>query len=1279
VKKICLSLVCLWALLLFSTCAWGQATTSLRGTITDQTGGVIPKATVSLKSPSTGFGRTTTSAADGSYEFLQLPPGSYQLTVEKAGFQTYQQSDIELLVSTPATENVTLTVGAATQTVAVTAEAPLINTTDATIGNTFTENQVKQLPIESRNVVDLLSLQPGVVFTSNRPDIDVDMDTRSGAVNGARSDQSNVTLDGVDVNDAVGGYAFTSVLRMTPDALEEFRVTTTNENSDVGRSSGAEVSLVTKGGTNDFHGTLYEYTRNTVTSANDWFIKQAELSSGEPNQAPKLIRNIFGGAVGGPIKKDRAFFFANVDIRRDREAQSTVRTIPSASLRQGIVKYQYCPGDNYDSNGNCNVPLQVQSLSSDQITAMDPLHLGPNPAVLNYFNSYPEPNDNSVGDGFNYSGFRFAAPVNNNFYTYIARLDYRLNANGTHNLFWRGNLMNDVQALTPAFLPGFQPETTQENFSKGFVLGLTSNLGAARVNTLHWGLTRQSVNDLGDSTQPWIYFRGIDQGVTRSHGFTLPINDIGDDLSWIRGRHTLQFGGVTRLISNPRHSLQNSFSDGLTNASWLNPSGIAGTGTFFDPAANGFPDVDSSFTNSFDFPMIAVLGMVTEDDATYNYNKQGQVLPQGTPIPRHFDDREYEFYGQDSFRFRPNLTVTYGLRWEIATPPWEVTGYQVHPDFSLGQWFNQRGVDGATGVPNNQLPPVDFGLGGPANNAPGFYHTDYHNFAPRLSFAYAPHPHSGFWQKLLGDGKTSIRSGFGVAFDHFGMNILNTFDTNGSFGLSSTLSNPAGIQTEDCAPRLTNLNVIPASGCAAANTPGGTILIPAPAGKFPATPPASLDNGGFAITWGMDDTLKTPYTYMLNFSITRELSPSMTLEAAYVGHLAHRLLSQEDLAQPLNLVDKQSGIDYYTAAAQLARLGNQGVQVSDITPQLVGKTAAYWQDLFPALAGTSFNACGDTVAVCNTLQAAYDIYQSNLGNETSALFYLDLPGLQCPNGCSIYGPFAYYDAQYSSLYAWRTVSNSDYHALEVTLRRRFSRGLQFDFNYTLSKSIDLSSDAARISPWSGLGGQIINAWDYKQLRAVSDFDATHQVNANWIWELPFGQGRAFGHGAHGLAEALIGGWQLSGLFRITSGFPVSISNGYEWPTNWQLGGDATLLGRAPKMKTTKQGDGTVNMFAGGPAAISDFMFSLPGSSGIRNPVRGDGTIGLDGGLSKRWKMPWSENHSLQFRWEVFNVPNWNRFDVQSNVPEIDISSSFGNYTNLLTNPRIMQFALRYEF
>ncbi|MDQ2843189.1 MAG: hypothetical protein M3Y72_19560, partial [Acidobacteriota bacterium] len=273
--------------------------------------------------------------------------------------------------------------------------------------------------------------------------------------------------------------------------------------------------------------------------------------------------------------------------------------------------------------------------------------------------------------------------------------------------------------------------------------------------------------------------------------------------------------------------------------------------------------------------------------------------------------------------------------------------------------------------------------------------------------------------------------------------------------------------------------------------------------------------------------------------------------------------------------------------------------------------------------------------------------------------------------------FSFYNPQYSSLYAWSTIGNSSYNALQVSLRKRFSAGLQFDLNYTFSKSMDISSDAERITPYSGLGGQVINPYSPNQLRAVSDFDTPHQINANFILELPFGKGKAIAHNVNGFLDALIGGWQLSGIVRWTSGFPVTVDNGFYFPTNWQEEGNALTV-VTPTSGAYKEPNGTVNMFANGTAAVSDFIHPYPGASGSRNTFRGDGFAGLDTGLSKRWKMPF-EGHSLQLRWEVFNVTNLTRFDVQSNRPEIDLSTQFGNYTNLLTQPRVMQFALRYEF
>jgi hypothetical protein len=333
-------------------------TTSIHGAVTDKTGAVISAAKVTLLNTAQGSQREIDTNETGEFEFLALQPGTYSLVVEASGFRKFEQKSVQLLVNLPSTVNVLLEVGSSAQTVEVVGQAQVLNTTDASLGNAFGENQVKQLPLEGRNVPDLLSLQPGVAYTGNRSDVPAS-DTRSGAVNGARSDQSNVTLDGIGVNDE-GGHAFTSVLPVTLDSVQEFRVTTSNANADQGGTSGAQVALVTKSGTNDFHGSAYEYHRNTYTSANDYFIKTAQLQNctdPDPstcNKAPKLIRNIFGGSLGGPIKKDRLYFFATYEGTRRAEEVSETNQVPSNSLRDGVVFYQ-C--DTSDPNVNATCPV----------------------------------------------------------------------------------------------------------------------------------------------------------------------------------------------------------------------------------------------------------------------------------------------------------------------------------------------------------------------------------------------------------------------------------------------------------------------------------------------------------------------------------------------------------------------------------------------------------------------------------------------------------------------------------------------------------------------------------------------------------------------------------------------------------------------------------------------------------------------------------------------------------------------------------------------------------
>jgi hypothetical protein len=1290
-------------------------TTSLRGSVIDKSGAAIVGAKVTISNPELSVERTTTSGATGQYEFLALAPGTYTLSIEKENFRKYQQTSLQLLVNSPASQDVTLQVGSSTQTVEVSTQAETLNTTDASLGNAFSTLQVKELPLEAGNVPELLSLQAGVTYTGNRADINRDTDTRNGAVNGAHSDQSNITLDGVDVNADTKGYAFTSVLPITQDSVEEFRVTTSNYNADEGRSSGAQVSLVTKSGTNSFHGSLFETHRNTVSSANDYFVKLAELQSGASNTPPKLLRNNFGGSLGGPIKKDRLFFFVNYEGHRQREAQSVVRIVPSAAMQDGVIQYvcadpTQCPGGTVQGLSTTHTVAPGNfGLSPSQIQSMDPQGIGVSNVVLPYLQSFApyQANDNSVGDGLNFVGYRFKGPVAINTNWYIARADYKITQSGNHTLYWRGALRNDTNAGVP-YLPNQSPELTQVDYSKGYSVGYSAVLRPNLVNNFRYGYTRESYGQIGNQTQDIIYFRGLNDNstsnnsslaYTNSLNYQVPVHNFVDDVSWVKGKHTWQFGFNIGILRNPQSNNTNSYSSASDNPSWLDTASLANSATagHLDPGFEGYPAVDSGFGNNYDYPMGALIGMVTQVNAQYNFTRTGGTLTDGQPVSRRFAADTWEMYLQDQWKIKSNFTLTLGLRYALFSPPWETNGLQVTPTTSLSTYFSQREANMLQGQPASASCCLSFNLGGPANNAPGFYNWDKKDFGPRVAFAWSPKGDSGLKGALFGTGgQTTIRGGFGMVYDRLGPALLATFDANGSFGLSTTLTNTGGVQTPATAPRATGLGGL--SNLPTQDLSGNNMFAPAPSGSFPQTFPSGLTGatGSYAVYWGMDNKIKTPYSYTLDFSVGRELGHSFALQVSYVGRLSHRLLSQEDVAAPLDLVDPKTGVDYYTAVRALANVYRKGVQTQNVTDAMFGAAAQYWTDLYPTAPAGGFrlhrcvgtNASGNPVVTSTTdpVVAAYDLFCGFKYNETTALQGIDQGfGIEDTSGNSLYpktGAYTFVDPQFAALYAWRSLGTAAYNALQVNLQKHMTHGVQFDLNYTYSHSIDISSDSYRINAEGGLGGQVINPWDPKALRASSDFDLRHQFNANWIWELPFGQGKWIGTDSHGVVEALIGGWQLSGLARWTSGFPVGVGNGAQWPTNWQLSGYATQIGPVSTHGAVKNPDGSVNIFgnaAASAAAVAAYAPDFPGQVGARNTLRGDGFAGLDAGLSKRWKMPYKESHTLQFRWEVFNVLNLTRFDVQSVNLSITNATNFGNYTGLLTNPRVMQFALRYEF
>ncbi|HWY75793.1 MAG TPA: TonB-dependent receptor, partial [Verrucomicrobiae bacterium] len=806
-----------------------SSTSSLRGTVSDPQGAVLAAASVTLTNANTGFSQSTKTDGAGVYQFLQIPPGTYTLTVSMAGFATLKEENLQLLVNLPATANVTMRLKTEIATVEVQSASVQVNTQDATLGNAFGTSQIESLPFEGRDPTQILSLQPGVIFVGTQ--VDQNQDSRGGSVNGARSDQTNITLDGIDDNDQVKGFAFKGALRSTLDSLQEFRVTTSSANADEGRSSGAQVSLVTKGGTNNFHGSLYEYNRTNVGYANDWFNKQSQLQSGLPNVPGQLIRNTFGATFGGPIVKNRVFFFLAYEGQRTRENQQVTRVVPSDSLRQGIMSYD-CTGDPACPDGG------IETLTRQDLATMDPkctgkgtcpLGPGANPAVMALFQQYPHPNSSAVGDGLNFQGFTFPASTPGALNTYVAKFD--LNITPNHHVFVRGGLVGDNNGGGPQF-PGQPQGLVTVSNSKGLIAGYTATLHANLINNFHYGFIRQGGGSIGQLTQNFTEF-GNGPDSLNANTFTtksnVPVHNLTDDLAWVKGKHTLGFGGNLRIVTSNRNSDANSFSFARSYNLWLNPTAfIAGTGSSLDPSAFGFPAVNSNFQTGYDWPVIALAGLLDSSFSNYNITKQGTALPPGTPALRHFRAHEFETYAQDSWRVTSQLTVTYGVRYTLLQPPYETTGTQVSPSISLESFLQARAAAMRAGQAYN--PPISYVLSGQANGRPPYWKWDYGNVAPRFAFAWSPKADSGLQRRLFGGtGKSSIRGGYGIYYDHFGQGIVDSFDRNGSFGLTTTIPNPIGQYTIVSSPRFSSINSIPPN-----------LIASPPTGAFPKLAPSGL-------------------------------------------------------------------------------------------------------------------------------------------------------------------------------------------------------------------------------------------------------------------------------------------------------------------------------------------------------------------------------------------------------------------------------------------------------
>ena len=1247
-------------------------TTALTGTVTDASGAVMPGATVTISDAASGTKQTTQTKSQGEFSFAQLAPGTYQVKVAAAGFSE-QLETVDLLISTPLKLNFKLTAGTS-EIVEVETTIAALNTTDATLGKAFNSQQIQNLPYLANNVTYLLSLQPGVLaLDSGAQTGGLNADTRTGIVNGARQDQTNLTLDGVDNNDQIFGYAFNGALRSTRESVEEFRVTTTNANADAGRSSGAQVSLVTRSGTNAIHGSAYEYYRDPGTTSNNWFNKQAQLNSSLPNTAAKVLEHTYGASLGVPLKKDKLFFFGAYEGFKQASDILVSQTVPSTlgggGLVTGNVTYQACPTAANCQNGSTYKTLTPADIAQMDGRAGDPncappatcTAPGTNAAALAYFKSFPLANSNATGDGYNTGTYNFTSPAPIHQITNVARLDY--NFTPRQSVFVRGVLLSDNESTSLQF-PGLPAASNVFSNNKGIAAGHTWNVNDHMTNNVRYGFTRLGNASRGTGSQPHVNFGAFNNltATTTTAIYGVSSNDWEDEFTYVKGRHIFQAGTSIYYISNGQYFDRPLISSASVNPNLLATAAIANQGGYqggtLDPAAFSCPNcgtVSSAFQNFYNTAIVANTGIIEEANAGTELQIKGNTLTplaSGTVPTFTYRNLEQEYFFQDQWKATDRLTLTFGLRYVYLGVPYEKNGQQIAPAISLDTFLANRANAAAAGT--GYTTDISFRAAGSANGQPNFWTPQKLNFAPRFAFAYATQ-----------DNKSSVRGGFALSYDHFGQGVINSYQSNSQslFGLSQTFTNylTGDINTN---PRFTGYRGVPAIPTTLIGAaPDGSVTLP----YTPAEQPFSFDAS-------INDHQKTPYAETFNLTVEHQFPHSLDLTVSYVGRLGRHLLQNLDVAQPTNTADPAGGGTYFQAATAFAKMIDAGVDPSNVPD------SGYFHNLFPNFTYDKPATAMSPAVHYRGAQAYYANLSGNRGNETNTLFQADTTASNAPAMQS----FRFFFPQTSSIYTQSTSGSSNYSALQVSVRQALRYGLEYDLNYTYSKSLDEGSDPERVL----YGSPIINTFGLHQMYGPSDFDVRHNITANYTAPLPLGRGAPFlNHG--GLLDRIVGGFQLNGVVHYSTAFPFSAVAANTYGTNFAFSSFEVQTGPVPTgghhYDKATQSETSLKGITSAQAR-ANLRFAYPGETGQRNNFRADGYLSLDDGLSKSFHT--FREQQLRISAEVFNVLNTNRFNSlntasQSPLQTDGTSANFGVYTGgpnaLLTQPRQMQFSGKYTF
>jgi hypothetical protein len=1269
-----------------STFVIAQDVASLTGVVTDTTGAVVSDATVKVVDTRTNATYEAKTNSLGAYLINRLQPGpGYQVTISKEGFETVKVPDVYLAVNATHTQNAQLRIGTTSETIEVSGEgsAVTLDTTDTTIGNNFDLREVHDLPILFRDsMASLAQFQPGVAVSSA---VDDPNNSRSGAVTGSRIDQGNITLDGLDVNDFGTGQAFAATANAPVDSIQEFRGESANPLAAEGRGAGQQITLVTKSGTNQFHGSLSEYLRNTDTEANDFF----NIRAGVPRT--QLNRNQFGVTFGGPIKKDKAFFFIDYNGRRDAQTDNVERIVPldssvlpGGNLRNGGLAYINGSNPACDQNSRINTtPNCITQLTSNDLQNM--FGLSADPALQTFIDGrYPKANDLTAGDGINTGGFRFSAPDHLSENNLIGKLDFNLGSK--HRLFAKysyiGEKLGDnVNGATVQF-PGDPVTHFIIDTSYTFSVGDTWTISANKVNQLIVGQSRSRLNfpvhfnPAGANDFNIFANNGSNQPILDSpyQGQNAQRRDIStptfrDDFSYQRGTHNFQVGGTFKPIG----ALSNEVLD-------LNDITVGLGGNLFGLDSGLRPgdilkDAGRVARTEWDTALAFTVGRIGQFQQNINYDLSQNPTPQDSGDIRKWRYYETEIYAQDTWRMRNDLTLTYGVRWQFYSVPYETQGYEAIPNIDAAAFFNNRkaaAAAGRFGTTSDVIPFVVYSKGGKANHGAPFYQSDWKDFAPRLSLAYNPAATSGIFGRLLGDRKTVIRTGTGIVFDHPGTEAVNFEQNRNSYLYSSQTNTSYGGSgdphfdlTND--PQFATITGLPAG----LNTPQQ------PTNPFTpfvdSTGNAFGESTGATFNYAVDQHLKTPYNIIFTFGIQRELPGKFQLDVNYFGRLGRRLLIQADAGQTLNFTDPQSGHtlvgDFVALSSQVRQPGfaNSGAPV---TPQ-----PFFENEVNAHLAPFGLNCTQLTnPPEPNCTQLLYDFAGGLVtrGDLSDSITFLNQNGLLA-SGIGL-------SPQFDTNVYVTNQSYSSYNALLATLHKKYSSGLQFDLNYTYSHSIDNASVGAN----SFFTDFVCDITNLKVCKGDSDFDLRHSISMTGVYELPFGRGKAIGGTASGALNQIIGGWSISGIEDWHTGFAFRTGSnafpiGFATVAPGIFNGDTHAIRRG--IHNDPNNGNAVQFFADPAAAIGSFSGPLGLQMGPRNNLHGPHFSNTDLALIKNFKV--NERFHVEFHAEAFNAFNHPSFALPLNgaggVADFTLPSSFGVITSTASAPREMQFGLRLEF